>query len=142
MLEMSVIQMANKNPNIEGLLSHSKEKNKIAKNKVDAAIKKMIKEKMMINFNTVSSMAGVSKAFLYKEIELRKQIETLRSQQEGLKSGENFKRNISDKSKDVIIETLKNKINSLNLKIKSLEQQNGELKQQLKKDLGKLYQNL
>ncbi|SFM02710.1 hypothetical protein SAMN04487943_106268 [Gracilibacillus orientalis] len=134
--------MANKNPNIEGLLSHSKEKNKIAKNKVDAAIKKMIKEKMMINFNTVSSMAGVSKAFLYKEIELRKQIETLRSQQEGLKSGENFKRNISDKSKDVIIETLKNKINSLNLKIKSLEQQNGELKQQLKKDLGKLYQNL
>ncbi|MBK0077645.1 hypothetical protein IAE42_28170 [Bacillus sp. S56] len=52
------------------------------------------------------------------------------------------KRNTSDASKDVIIETLKNKMNLLRQRVKALENENQQLQSQLKKDLGKVYENL
>lgn len=101
----------------------------------------MIKEGQKINFNSVSEKAQVSKAYLYREPLIRKTIEDLRQQQEGLHDLKTLK-NTSDPSKDVIIETLKNKINLLKHKNKLLESENEHLKTQLKKDLGKVYENL
>lgn len=46
---------------------------------------------------------GVSKAYLYKNQELRERIETLRKQQEGLPSHKQVKREMTDASKDVLI---------------------------------------
>lgn len=54
--------------------------------KVEEAIKRMIKKQMKINFNSVSTESGVSKAFLYRNSELRDRNETLRKLQEGLPS--------------------------------------------------------
>lgn len=134
--------MANNNPNIEGLLSHATEKKENAKAKVETAIKKMLKENININFNSVSHAANVSKTFLYKEQTIRERIEYLRKQQEGLSSVKSFKRNVSETSKDVIIEALKNRIENLNRKIATLEQEKEQLQIQLKKDLGKVYGNI
>jgi len=134
--------MANNNPNIEGLLSHATEKKENAKAKVETAIKKMLKENININFNSVSNAANVSKTFLYKEQTIRDRIEYLRKQQEVLSSVKSFKRNVSETSKDVIIEALKNKIENLNRKIATLEQEKEQLQIQLKKDLGKVYENI
>lgn len=41
----------------------------------------MIKKQIKINFNSVSAESGVSKAFLYRNTELRERIEKLRNQQ-------------------------------------------------------------
>ncbi|HFJ9405527.1 Transposition regulatory protein TnpC [Bacillus sp. UMTAT18] len=109
---------------------------------MNEVIQLMIKDGQKINFNSVSEKALVSKAYLYREPLIRKRIEELRQQQEGIHDLKKIKRNTSDASKDVIIETLKNKIKLLRQKVKTLEDENHQLKSQIKKDLGKLYENL
>lgn len=125
--------MSNENPNTEGIIKHARLKTEKTIQKVKEAIKKMIKKQMKINFNSVSEKSGVSKAFLYRNTELRDQIETLRKQQEGLPSIKQVKRNMSDASKDVIIASLRKRI-------KDLEKENQEIKEQMKIQFGKIYE--
>ncbi|OME83104.1 transposase [Paenibacillus sp. FSL A5-0031] len=127
--------MANHNPNITGINKYSKEKTKSAIGKVDEALKNMIRRQMYINFNSVSEFSGVSKGFLYKNPDLRKRIEMLRKQQDGLPSAKQVKRNMSDNSKDVIIASLKQRV-------QKLEKENSELKKQLKIQFGDLYKKI
>ncbi|MGG0459414.1 DUF6262 family protein [Bacillus mycoides] len=134
--------MVNKHPNTTGLLNHASKKKKKTQCRVNEVIQLMIKEGQKINFNSVSEKALVSKAYLYREPLIRKMIEELRQQQEGIHDLKKVKRNTSDASKDVIIETLKNKMKLLRQKVKTLEDENHQLKSQIKKDLGKLYGNL
>jgi predicted Zn-dependent protease len=88
-----------------------------------------------INFNSVSTESGVSKAYLYTHPDIRDRIETLRKQQEGLPSPKQVKREMTDASKDVVI-AAKNK------RIKELEEENRLLKQELQKARGKMYDSL
>ncbi|AZR76995.1 DUF6262 family protein [Bacillus cereus] len=134
--------MVNKHPNTTGLLNHASKKKRETQYRVNEVIQLMVKEGQKINFNSVSEKAQVSKAYLYREPSIRKTIEDLRQQQEGIHDFKNVKRRTSDASKDVIIETLKNKLNLLKHKNKLLESENEHLKTQLKKDLGKVYENL
>lgn len=134
--------MVNKYPNTTGLLNHASKKKRETQYRVNEVIQLMIKGGQKINFNSVSEKALVSKAYLYREPLIRKTIEELRQQQEGINDFKKIKRRTSDASKDVIIETLKNKINLLKHKNKLLESENEQLKTQLKKDLGKVYENL
>ncbi|KAF0821923.1 transposase [Cytobacillus firmus] len=127
--------MSNENPNTEGIIKHAKLKTEKTIQKVEEAIKKMIKKQIKINFNSVSAESGVSKAFLYRNTELRERIETLRNQQEGLPSIKQAKRNMSDASKDVII-------SSLRKRIKDLEKENKEIKEQMKIKFGKIYEGI
>jgi hypothetical protein len=71
---------------------------------------------------------------LYKNQELRKRIETLRKQQEGLPSPKQIKCEMTDASKDVLI-AAKNKL------IKALEEENKRLKDELMRLRGKIYDN-
>ncbi len=127
--------MSNENPNTEGIIKHAKLKTEKTIQKVEEAIKKMIKKQVKINFNSVSAESGVSKAFLYRNTELRDRIETLRKQQEGLPSIKQAKRNMSDASKDVIIASLRKRI-------KDLEKENKEIKEQMKIQFGKIYEGI
>ncbi|WP_251555541.1 DUF6262 family protein [Neobacillus muris] len=127
--------MSNENPNTEGIIKHAKLKTEKTIQKVEDAIKKMIKKQMRINFNSVSEESGVSKAFLYRNTELRDRIETLRKQQEGLPSIKQAKRNMSDASKDVVIASLRKRI-------KDLEKENKEIKEQMKIQFGKIYEGI
>ncbi|HDR7361282.1 MULTISPECIES: DUF6262 family protein [Bacillus cereus group] len=134
--------MGNKHPNTTGLLNYASKKKKRTQYRVNKVIQLMIKEGQRINFNSVSEKALVSKAYLYREPLIRKMIEELRQQQQGIHDLKKVKRNTSDASKDVIIETLKNKMNLLRQRVKALENENQQLQSQLKKDLGKVYENL
>ncbi|OUB65145.1 transposase [Bacillus cereus] len=134
--------MVNKHPNKTGLLNYTSKKKKKTQYQVTKVIQLMIKEGQKVNFNSVSEKALVSKAYLYREPLIRKTIEDLRQQQGGLLDLKTLKRNTSDASKDIIIETLKNKINLLKHKNKLLESENENLKTQIKKELGKVYENL
>ena len=120
--------------NVDGLKAHAKNKRKISLDKVDAAIQSLIVSKARINFNTVSTEAGVSKAYLYNTPLLRQRIESLRKQQVDLKP-QQVKHNMTEGSKDVLI-AAKNKL------IKDLQSENKRLKLELARALGKQYESL
>ena len=121
--------------NTDGLVNHAHRKSEKSAQKVDEAIQHLIKNKEKINFNSVSTESGVSKAYLYTHPDIRDRIETLRKQQEGLPSPKQVKREMTDASKDVVI-AAKNK------RIKELEEENRLLKQELQKVRGKMYDSL
>lgn len=127
--------MANQNPNTEPLLRSIEEKKQKTKQKVESTIREMIKQKEKINFNSVSVKSGVSKPFLYKYSDIRSRIETLRKQEEKLESPSQVKRNMTDSSKDVVIESLRKKV-------KYLEEENKKLKEQLKVDWAAVYNEI
>lgn len=68
---MSVIMSNIINRNTEGLKKHANKKSLLAKEKVDNAIQRLIKNHETINFNTVSIEANVTKAYLYNNKEIR-----------------------------------------------------------------------
>jgi hypothetical protein len=127
--------MANKNPNTEPLLRSIEDRTQNAKQKAESTIKEMIKQKEKINFNSVSAKSGISKPFLYKYSEIRSRIETLRKQEAKLDSPNQVKRNMTEHSKDVIIESLRKKV-------KHLEEENKKLKEQLKVDWAAIYKEI
>ena len=118
--------------NTEGLKASAKQKQQETAKKVDEAIKLLIKEKALINFNSISKRSGVSKAYLYQHQAIRERIETFRKQQQGLPSRSHIKVEMTDSNKDVLLDA-KNK------RIKQLEDEIKRLKEQLKRLGGELY---
>lgn len=100
--------------------------------RVDQAIKRLIRANGGINFNSVSEESGVSKASLYNHPDIRERIETLRRQQTEAPTPKQVKREMNDANKDALIETLKRKI-------KALENENKDLREQMKKAYAQLY---
>jgi len=119
--------------NTEGLKAFAVKRQLETAKKVDDAIQSLIKTKAKINFNSVSMESGVSKAYLYKNTDLRTRIDALRKQQEGLPSSGQVKREMSDNSKDVLIAAIRQKI-------KKLEDENERLKQEAERLRGRLYE--
>lgn len=103
--------------------------------KVDSAIKRLIKAKKSINFNSVANEAGVCKATLYNSQDIRSRIESLRNQQSQVPIPAQVKREMTDNNKDAIIASLKRKI-------KKLEEELKQLKKQVKINYGDIYKNI
>ena len=103
--------------------------------KVDKAIQRLIKAQKAINFNSVASESGVSKKTLYDNEDIRERIETLRHQQSQVPTPSQVKREMDDNNKDAIIASLKRKI-------KRLEEENKELKEQVKINYAEIYKEL
>ncbi|UHA76106.1 DUF6262 family protein [Paenibacillus sp. 481] len=110
---------------------HNQRKATTAEN-VDQAIKRLIRAGESINFNSVSKESGVSKASLYNHEDIRQRIDSLRQQQSKAPTPKQVKREMNESSKDVIIETLKRKI-------KTIENENKELREQMKKAYAQVY---
>ena len=113
---------------------HSKRK-AITQEKVNKAIQRLIKFQKSINFNSVANESGVSKKTLYDNKDIRERIETLRYQQSQVHTPSQVKREMNDNNKDAIIASLKRKI-------KRLEEENKELKEQLKINYAEIYKQL
>ncbi len=122
----------NRVPNTSGLKEHARKKKENTLVKVDNAIRQLLKSDEKINFNSVSMKSGVSKAYLYKQEDVRKRIESLREQQTGILPKKQQKKDMTNASKDVLI-AAKNK------KIKALMDENAKLKEELETLRGKLY---
>jgi CHAT domain-containing protein len=103
--------------------------------KVDEAIKRLIRAYQSINFNSVASEAGVAKATLYNNPELRDRIETLRQQQAQPPTPKQIKREMDDNNKDALIA-------SLQRRIKKLDGENKELREQLKVAYAEVYKKI
>jgi predicted RNase H-like nuclease (RuvC/YqgF family) len=107
----------------------------ITMSKVDEAIKRLVRVYQGINLNSVASEARVAKATLYNNVTLRERIETLRQQQIKSPSAKQIKYEMNENSKDTIIESLKRKI-------KRLEHENKDLRNQLKVAYAEVYRKL
>ncbi|MBT9314133.1 DUF6262 family protein [Leptothoe spongobia] len=66
--------------NADGLRRNAEKKRQETFEKVDKAIRKLVKEKKAITFNAVAEAASVSKAWLYKEPDVKERISQLRDQ--------------------------------------------------------------
>ncbi|MGA4464156.1 DUF6262 family protein [Bacillus bombysepticus] len=107
----------------------------ITSQKVDEAIQRLVRANQNINFNSVANEAGIATATLYNNQKFRKRIETLRQQQTQTSTLKQIKREISDSNKDVIIESLKRRI-------KKVEEENGQLRNQLKVSYADVYKQI
>lgn len=103
--------------------------------KVDDAIKRLIKANENINFNSVASESGVSKKTLYNNPDIRERIESLRHQQAQVPKPSQVKRQMDENNKDALIASLKRKI-------KKLEEENKQLREQLKVAYADVYNNI
>ncbi|MEH7004219.1 DUF6262 family protein, partial [Priestia megaterium] len=103
--------------------------------KVDEAIKRLIRINEKINFNSVSNEAGVAKATLYNNRDLRDRIELLRQQQSQVSTPKQIKLEMTQNNKDALIASLKRKN-------QKLEEENKQLMEQLKVAYGDVYKKL
>ncbi|MFJ8530889.1 DUF6262 family protein [Bacillus sp. NPDC094106] len=103
--------------------------------RVDEAIKRLLKANKKINFNSVSNEADVSKATLYNNKGFRSRIETLRNQQSQVPAPKQVKREMNESNKDALIASLKRKN-------KKLEDENKQLREQLKVAYADVYKKL
>ncbi|HDR6248203.1 TPA: transposase [Bacillus cereus] len=120
-------------------LAHVKQLHEMRKKntiqKVDEAIQRLVRARENINFNSVASEAGVSKATLYNNVEIRKRIESLREQQSHVPTPKQIKREIDENNKDALIESLKRRI-------KKLEDESKQLREQLKVTYADVYKKI
>jgi hypothetical protein len=100
--------------------------------KVDEAINRLIRANERINFNSVSNESGVTKATLYNNVDIRERIEALRQQQSQALTPKQVKREMKDSNKDALIESLKRKV-------KKLENDNKQLRDELKVAYAEVY---
>jgi hypothetical protein len=103
--------------------------------KVDEAIKRLIKAQKSINFNSVANESGITKATLYNNPNIKERIEGLRLQQSKVSTPSQVKREMDENNKDAIIASLKRKI-------KKIEGENKELREQVKISYADIYTNI
>ena len=115
--------------NLEGLKRSANSRSENAMKRAKAAILLMQSEELDINFRSVAARAGVSTAWLYAEKSLRDKIMKMRRTSPATdgESPEHRQR----RSHDCVVATLR-------LRIKTLEERNRELTEQLEAVYGRL----
>lgn len=108
--------------NTEGIVAHARQKHERARHKCQETIKLLLRERKRINFKRVSDAANVSLSWLYKQSDLRAQIEHLRH-------AENSKI-VVPKNEQAGIDSKNGIIAALRLRIRGLEEENRDLRQQ------------
>lgn len=116
--------------NPTGLIQNAQVKRQKSFEKLEQGIQKLLKENKPINFNSVAEVSGLSRAWLYKESEVKTRIIQLREQSENSKKIPS-KQKPSDASKDALIKTLK-------ARLKKLDAENTGLRQQLEVVYGQM----
>jgi len=123
--------------NTTGIVAHAQSRKEDKRKGVEDAITALLREQKLINFNTVARAAGVSKAYLYSQQDIRERIEALRQQSMEQMVRERATRSPgkTDASRDLVIL-------AKDRRIKELEAENQQLKKQLQVALGKAYDRL
>lgn len=118
--------------NVEGLRKSAELRHRQARQRAEEGISSLLQQRRLINFNTVAETAQVSTAWLYQQAEIRQRIEHLRQQSQPQPAATKIRS--SDASKDAIVATLRHRV-------KQVEAENRELRQQLEVVYGQLYKS-
>ena len=124
--------------NTSGMVAHAHRRREEKRKRVDETIAQLLREQQTITFQSVAKAAGVSKAYLYSQSDLRERIEALRQQAIEQAVRERAARPApgkTDGSRDLVIL-------AKDRRIKELEAENRQLKKQLQVALGKAYDRL
>lgn len=121
--------MSNKSPDTAGIKAAAKKKSDETLAKVLDALKIMEEQSISINFNSVSNFTGVTKAWLYKQIEVNDLINKARG----------TKNNLLMQDQAIQLELKNKEIDILAKQNKHLRQQISELKQQLEVAYAAIY---
>lgn len=121
--------MSNNSPNVSGMVQFQKSKSQEKKDQVISTLKEMIAIGTSISKSEVCKRSGVSRTFLYSNPDLLELINN--ASQDAPVASKPQKARTTDKSKDLIIESLKRR-NAL------LEKENKELRREKELLLGKL----
>lgn len=121
--------MSNNSPNVSGMVQFQKNKSQEKKDLVISTLKEMIAIGTSISKTEVCKRSGVSRTFLYSNPDLLELINN--ASQNAPVASKPQKARTTDKSKDLIIESLKRR-NAL------LEKENKELRRDKELLLGKL----
>lgn len=121
--------MSNKSPDTAGIKAAAKKKSDETLTKVLDALKIMEEQTLSINFNSVSNFTGVTKAWLYKQTEVKDLIDKARGTKNNLLMQEQAVQ-LGLKNKEIDILTKQNK---------HLRQQISELRQQLEVAYAAIY---
>lgn len=124
--------------NTSGMVAHAHRRKEEKRKRVEEIIAQLLRQQQTINFNSVAKAAGVSKAYLYSQTDIRERIEALRQQAMEQAVRERAARPApgkTDASKDLVIL-------AKDRRIKELEAENRQLKKQLQVALGKAYERL
>jgi hypothetical protein len=123
--------------NTTGLATHAKSRKEHKRKRAEDAITTLLREQKPVNFNTVAKTAGVSKAYLYSQPDLRSRIEALRQQvlEHTVRERMSLPVGKTDASKDMVIL-------AKDRRIKELETENQRLKKELQVALGRAYDQL
>lgn len=116
--------------NTAGLAQHAKEKQERTRYKCQEAIKSLLRARQRINFKRVADAANVSLSWIYKQPDLRSQIENLR-QMENSKVVVPKKEQAGLESKNQIIAALR-------MRVRNLEEENRDLRAQHEVAYGEL----
>jgi len=103
-----------------------------ARRKAKDAIELLKKEEKAINFSSIHKQSGVSRSFLYENVEIRRMIRECRSSEIDSEMNRRAKYDKTSRSKEVIIE-------AKDRRITKLEAENRKLKKELKHIRGLLY---
>ncbi len=127
-------------PNTRGLLAHAQRKAAETQQRVHQVIDQLLREQHTVNFNTVAKAANVTKSYLYAHQDVRERIEALRTQQgqeriEQQWADRQQHQSKTDRTKDVLLA-------AKDRRIKALEAENRQLKEELKVARGKLYEQV
>jgi hypothetical protein len=127
-------------PNMHGLLAYAHRKAEETQQRVHQAIDQLLREQQIVNFNTVAKAANVTKSYLYAHQNVRERIEALREKlgQERLErqwAERQQHQARTDKTKEVLLA-------AKDRRIKALEGENRQLKEELKVVRGKLYEQV
>ena len=123
--------------NTTGIVAHAQARRERKRKGVEEAITTLLREQKLINFHTVAKAACVSKAYLYGQPDLRERIEALRQQtmQQMVRERAMPEPGKTEASRDLVIL-------AKDRRIKALEAENQQLRQQLKVALAKAYDQL
>ncbi len=114
--------------NTQGLKDAAKTKRSVALTNAHQAIDALLENQQAINFNKVSRVAKVSKAWLYRQPELREKIYQLRDHQQAENKFISIKQ----------LQAKEAKIAALSARLQSIRAENLKLKKQIEKIYGKL----
>ncbi len=118
---------------MKGLLESDRKRTQEAKAKALDAINQLVVSGKKVNFNSVYRYSGISKSFLYEDVDIRKRIEEQRACDVNNEMNKRAKYDKTSRSKDVIIET-KDK------RMAKLEEENRKLRIELQHLRGLLYE--
>jgi hypothetical protein len=120
--------------NVEGLKHSAQLRHQETVKRTEAGISQLLQNGRPVNFRSVAQAAGVSTAWLYQDPVVRQRIEHLR-EQHSTRVCTAHKGKTANASREAILETLRGRV-------KKLEAENQELRQQLEVVYGQLYKKL